>query len=176
LDTGRRFVDKFPHNFLFAGLIHRALPNARLICLRRDPIDVCLSNYRLMVAQKSPFHDYVYSLADIGHYYLLFDQLIAHWTATLRPDRFMSLHYESLVANQELETRRLLDFCDLPWDGRCLAFHENTASVATPSLHQVRKPMFTTSIGRWRRYGDSLNPLIEVLKDGGLLGSTVWDA
>jgi hypothetical protein len=135
-----------------------------------------LNNFRLLFEEKTSFANYTYSLSDIGHYYLLFDQLIAHWSATLPPDRFTSLHYESLVTHQEAETRRLLEFCGLPWDERCLTFHENSASVSTPSLHQVRKPMFTTSIGRWRRYGDALKPLIDVLKEGGLLNEATEGA
>jgi tetratricopeptide (TPR) repeat protein len=164
-----RFVDKNPFNFLFAGLIHRALPSARIICLRRDPIDVCLSNYRLMFGQTSAFHDYAYDLGDIARYYVMFDRLMSHWSATLPPDRFMFLKYESLVSNQEMETRRLLEFCGLPWDVRCLAFHENRGGVTTPSMHQVRSPLFTSSIGRWRRYGDALSPMIEVLRQAGLV-------
>jgi tetratricopeptide (TPR) repeat protein len=159
-----RFVDKNPFNFLFAGLIHRALPNARIICLRRDPLDLCLSNYRLMFGQQSAFHDYAYDLSDIARYYVLFDRLMAHWSETMPPDRFMSLEYESLVFNQEMETRRLLAFCDLAWEPRCLAFHENRPGVTTPSVHQVRSPLFTDSIGRWLRYGETLRPVIDVLK------------
>ena len=164
-----RFVDKNPFNFLFAGLIHRAMPNARIICLRRDPMDTCLSNYRLMFGQTSAFHDYAYDLGEIARYYLLFDKLMAHWSQTLPSDRFMSLEYESLVHDQERETRQLLAFCGLAWDARCLAFHENRGGVTTPSMHQVRIPLFTSSIGRWRRYGETLDPMIDVLKPANLL-------
>jgi tetratricopeptide (TPR) repeat protein len=167
-----RLIDKNPFNFLFAGLIHRAMPNARIICLRRDPLDVCLSNYRLMFGQTSAFHDYAYDLGDIARYYVLFDELMTHWGRTLPPDRFTSLEYESLVSNQELETRRLLHFCGLPWDARCLAFHENLSGVTTPSVHQVRSPLFNSSIGRWRRYGETLTASVEVLKQAKLISQT----
>jgi hypothetical protein len=166
-----RFIDKNPFNFLFAGLIHRALPNARIICLRRDPLDVCLSNYRLMFGQTSAFHDYAYDLGDIAQYYVLFDRLMAHWTKTLPADRFMTLRYEALVAHQEGETRRVLAFCGLDWDPACLDFHQNRQGVTTPSVHQVRSPLFTSSIGRWRRYGEALAPVLGVLQPAGLLSA-----
>ncbi len=169
--SNRRFVDKNPFNFFLAGLINRALPNAKIICLRREAIDLCLSNYRLMFGQHSAFHDYAYDLRDIARYYVLFDRLIDHWRQTLPSSRFMLLDYESLVSHQEIETRRLLEFCDLTWEPRCLAFHENRAGVTTPSAVQVRSPMFTSSIGRWRRFGETLSPLIDVLKAAGLAPS-----
>ena len=167
--ASRRTVDKLPFNFLYAGLIHRALPNARIVCLRRDPVDVCLSNYRLLFGQGSPFHDYAYDLEDIARYYVMFDKLMAHWRTHLPADRFVELGYEALVADQEAQTRRLLTFCDLEWDARCLAFHENSAGVSTPSLRQVRNPLFKTSIGRWRKYGEALAPMIAILREAGLV-------
>ncbi len=164
-----RFVDKLPFNFLFAGVIHRALPNARIICVRRDPVDVCLSNYRTFFSSGSAFHGYTYDLCDIARYYVLFDQLMAHWSEVLPEDRFMSLRYEHLVSDQESQTRRLLKFCGLAWDARCLDFHNNAAGLMTASIQQVREPMFTTSIGRWRKYGDALAPMIDILMEAGVL-------
>jgi tetratricopeptide (TPR) repeat protein len=164
-----RIVDKLPFNFFFAGVIHRALPNARIICLRRDPVDVCLSNYRTFFSPGSAFHGYSYDLCDIARYYVLFDRLMAHWSDVLPGNRFMSLRYEDLVSDQEAQTRRLLKFCGLDWDARCLDFQNNAAGLMTASILQVRKPMFTTSIGRWRRYGDVLAPMIDILTQAGVL-------
>ena len=164
-----RLVDKLPFNFLHAGLIHRALPNARIVCLRREAMDTCLSNYRQLFGQESSYHDYAYDLGDIAGYYIRFDRLIAHWRRTLPPDRFMELRYEDLVAAQEDETRRLLAFCGLPWNPRCLAFHENEAGVSTASVAQVRQPMFSSSIGRWRRYGPGVAAAEAVLAGAGLV-------
>lgn len=163
-----RFVDKMPLNVVYAGLILSALPNARIVCLRRHPMDACLANYRQLFATGFSYYNYAYDLADTGRYYLGFDRLAAHWRATLAPDRYTELAYEDLVADQEGQTRRLLDFCGLPWDPRCLDFHENAAPVATASSVQVRQPLYSSSIGRWRRYGQGLEPLRGVLEAGGL--------
>jgi tetratricopeptide (TPR) repeat protein len=162
-------IDKMPFNFLYAGLIHRALPHAKIVCLRRDPIDVCLSNYRQMFLPNSPFHDYAYDLCDIARYYVLFDNLIAHWRNSISADSFFELNYEALVADQEGETRRLLAFSGLDWDERCLAFYSDGAGVSTASAHQIRSPMFKSSIGRWRAYASQLEPMIEILKQAGLI-------
>lgn len=163
-----RFVDKMPLNVLYAGLIHRALPNARIVCLRRHPMDACLSNYRQLFATGFSYYNYAFDLADLGRYYLAFDRLVAHWREVLPPDRFTEVGYEAIVADQEGQTRRLLDFCGLEWDRRCLAFHENEAPVATASSVQVRQPLYASSVGRWRRYGDGLAPLRRVLEAGGV--------
>ncbi|MDO8901541.1 MAG: sulfotransferase [Phenylobacterium sp.] len=163
-----RFIDKMPLNFVYAGLIHRALPDARIICLRRHPMDACLSNFRQLFATGFSYYDYAYDLAHTGAYYGGFDRLVAHWRDVLPADRFTELAYEDLVADQEAETRRLLDFCGLDFDPRCLAFHENTAPVATASSVQVRSPIYATSIGRWRRYGPGLAPLRQALEAAGV--------
>jgi tetratricopeptide (TPR) repeat protein len=169
--TGRtaRFVDKLPHNFLYAGLIHRALPEARIICLRRDGMDTVLNNYRQMFAPGSYYHDYTTRLEDVAHYFVAFDRLMAHWREVLPADRFIEVNYEDLVADQEAQSRRMVEFCDLPWDDRCLAFHENVAGVSTASSAQVRSPIYATSVGRWKRYGDALKPAADILRDAGLL-------
>lgn len=164
-----RFSEKSPLNFLFAGLIHRALPNARLICLRRDPMDSCLANYRQSFATDFAYYDHVYDMAEMARYFVSFDALIAHWRQVLPTDRFTEVSYEAVVADQEAETRRLLAFCGLDWDPACLNFHENAAPVATASAVQVRQPVYATSIARWKRYGDGLEPMAAVLRDAGLL-------
>lgn len=162
--TVGRVIDKMPLNVLNLGLIHRALPNARILCLRRDPVDSALSNYRQLFATDFPFYDYAFDLADAGRYYALFDRLVAHWRATLPADRFLEVAYEDMVADLEGQTRRVLDVVGLPFDPACLSFHENRAAVSTASSAQVRQPLYATSVGRWRRYGDGLEPLLSALK------------
>lgn len=156
------FVDKLPHNFLFVGHIARALPRAKIICLRRDPMDTCLGNFRQLFALSSPNYDYSFDLMDVGRYYLMFDKLMAHWQA-LFPGRILQLRYEELVSAQEARTRELLAFCGLEWHPDCLQFERNEAPVATASLVQVRQPLTNAYIGRWRRYGDQMLPLADLL-------------
>lgn len=164
-----RVIDKMPLNVLNAGLIHRALPQARIICLRRHPVDSALSNYRQLFATDFPYYDYAFDLADAGRYYALFDRLVARWRETLPADRFTEVAYEDLVTDLEGQTRRLLDFVGLPFDPACLAFHENRAAVSTASSVQVRSPLYSTSIGRWRRYGEGLRPLLDALAEEGIV-------
>jgi len=154
-----RFTDKMPLNFFYAGLIHKALPNARIVALRRDPMDSCLSNYRQLFSTAYSYYNYSFDLSDTAAYYKAFADLMAHWRDVLPANRFMELHYERLVHAQEEETQRLLAFCGLSWDETCLRFHENTAPVSTASSVQVRKPLYSGSIGRWKKYGDRLNDL-----------------
>ena len=161
------FVDKLPHNFLFAGFIARALPQAKIICLRRDPVDTCLSNFRQVFDLRSPYFDYSYDLLDTGRYYLLFDRLMAHWQRVF-PGRILEIQYEELVAEQEPSTRRLLEFCGLPWDAACLSFEQNEAPVATASAMQVRDAMNRNSIGRWKQYEPQLSGLLQLLAEGGI--------
>jgi hypothetical protein len=162
-----RFVDKMPLNFFYVGFIHLALPNAKVICLRRDPMDTCLSNLRQLFALGFSYYNYAYDLGDIGRYYVLFDALISHWNGVL-PGKLLEVSYERLVANQENETRRLLQFCGLPFEPACLDFHANAAPVATASAVQVRAPLYTGAVGRWRRYGKVLDGLRAELLAAGI--------
>ena len=164
-----RFVDKMPLNILYAGLIQQALPNARIVCVRRHPMDACLSNYRQLFATSFSYYNYAYDLDDCGRYYLLFDQLCAHWRASLPADRYMEICYEDVIADQEGETRRLLSHCGLDWQDACLDFHNQTGAVATASSVQVRQPLYSSSIGRWKRHGAALDSLRAVLTQGGVL-------
>jgi predicted TPR repeat methyltransferase len=153
-----RFTDKFPGNFLYAGFIARALPSARIVCLRRHPMDTVLSNFRNLFAVSSRYYDYSYDLLDIAAYYARFDRLIAFWREVL-PGRMMEICYEDLVADQEGETRRLLTHCGLEWSDDCLSFHTNSAPVSTPSAAQVRQPIYTGSVARWKRHSEVLEPV-----------------
>jgi hypothetical protein len=163
-----RFVDKLPHNFLNVGFIAHALPNARIICLRRDPLDTCLSNFRQLFAQTSPYYDYSFDLMDTGRYYILFDRLMAHWRKVF-PGRILELHYETLVDSQETCSRQLLDFCGLSWDDACLGFEHNPQPVATASSTQVREPIHHGYIHRWKHYETELRPLRGLLRTAGIL-------
>lgn len=162
-----RFIDKLPHNFLYAGFIAKALPKAKIICLRRNPMDSCLSNFRQLFTLTSPFFDYTFDLLDVGRYYVLFDRLMAHWRQVL-PDRILEVDYESLVNAQESGSREIISFCGLSWDDACLRFHENAAPVATASAAQVREPMNRKSVDRWRRYEPQLGELMTLLRDAGI--------
>jgi tetratricopeptide (TPR) repeat protein len=166
-DGRPHFVDKRPHNFLCAGHIANALPDAKLVCVRRDPVDTCLANFRQLLARNSAHYDYSFDLLDIGRYYLHFDRLMAFWRDAF-PDRILEVRYEDLVAQQEAATRRMLEFCDLPWDADCLRFEENTAPVATASAVQVREPIYSTSVRRWRDYEPQLSGLLQLFDDAGI--------
>ncbi|WP_241233476.1 tetratricopeptide repeat-containing sulfotransferase family protein [Altericroceibacterium xinjiangense] len=146
-----RFTDKLPANFLYVGHIARALPMAPIVCLRRNPMDTIWSNYKNLFASQSAYYAYSYDLMDIARYYVRFDRLMALWES-LFPGRVLQLSYEQLVADQEGQTRRLLEHCGLEWDEACLSFHENSAAVATPSAAQVRRPLNADSVGKWRSH------------------------
>jgi len=162
-----RFIDKLPHNFLYAGFIARALPNAKIICLRRDPLDTCLSNFRHLFEQESYFYDYSFDLLDTGRHYVLFDRLMAHWQRMF-PGRILEMPYEALVESQEASTRRLLAFCNLPWNDACLHFENNPAPVNTPNAWQVRAPVYRTAIKSWKKYEPQLRELQELLTRSGI--------
>ena len=153
-----RFTDKLPANFLYIGHIGRALPNARIVCLRRNPMDTVWSNYKNLFASQSAYYAYSYDLMDTARYYARFDRLMVLWES-LFPGRVLQLSYEALVADQEGQTRRLLEHCGLEWDEACLSFHENSAAVATPSAAQVRQPLNAYAVGKWRVHEAALRPV-----------------
>lgn len=151
----RRVSDKMPDNFLRLGLIAMLLPRARIIHCRRGALDACLSCYFQNFAGR---HRFSTDLTDLGHYHHHYERLMAHWREVL-PGRVLEVDYEAIVAGLEEESRRLVEFCGLDWDPRCLAFHETERPVRTASQWQVRQPLFTTSAGRWRNYDKHLAPL-----------------
>ncbi|MBX3431674.1 MAG: sulfotransferase [Hyphomonadaceae bacterium] len=159
-----RFIDKAPSNFFLAPIILRTFPNARIICMRRNPLDSVLSNYKQIFPFDDRYYDYVYDLEWAAQKYVIFDQLISRWRDMLPPQRFMVLQYEDIVANQEDRTRDVLAFCGLGWDARTLSFHENAAGVSTPSVRQVRQAMNAQAVGRWQKYGAALDPARRVLE------------
>lgn len=163
----QHFIDKLPLNFIFLGLIKLALPNAKLVCLRRDPMDTCLSNYRQMFAVNFKHYKYNLDLLDCGRYYIQFDQLMQHWRKVM-PGAVHEVEYEALVGAPEQVSRDLLAYCNLPWEEDCLSFHQRKTNVATPSAVQVRQGIYTSSVNRWQSYGDAMQPLYELLKSAGL--------
>lgn len=157
-----RIVNKMPSNFLFIGLIYLTLPNARIIHVRRDPLDTCLSCYSQMFRRQP----YAYDLAELGRFYRAYEGLMDHWRKVLPDDFILDVHYENVVDDLEGEARRLLDYCGLAWDEACLRFYETRRPVLTASFAQVRQPIYRHSIGHWRPYRQMLQPLIEALDFG----------
>lgn len=160
------FIDKLPMNFMYLGLIKLALPNAKLICLRRDPMDTCLSNYRQLFATNFKPYYYNLNLIDCGRYYIQFDRLMRHWREVM-PGAVFELHYEALVAEPERVSKELLAHCGLSWEDQCLEFNRRKTSVATASAVQVRNDIYQSSVNRWQRFGDAMQPLYELLKSAG---------
>lgn len=156
----RRITDKLPANFLLAGLIHLALPEARLIHVRRDPVDTCWSCYATLFTAGQPF---AYDLAELGRYYRAYDALMAHWRRVLPAEAMLEIRYEDLVADLETEAKRLVAYCGLDWDEACLGFHRTPRAVRTASAAQVRQPIYRSSVGRWRDYEAALGPLLAAL-------------
>jgi tetratricopeptide (TPR) repeat protein len=153
-----RITDKMTENFLFVGLIHLTLPNARIIRMRRDPLDVCLSCFSKLFGGEQA---HTYDLAELGRYAQAFEELMAHWRHALPPGVMLEVGYEDLVADFEPNVRAILAHCGLEWDDRCLDFHQTDRPVRTASSLQVRRPLYKTSVGRWRKYGPLLAPLLE---------------
>jgi hypothetical protein len=164
----RHFIDKMPLNFFYAGIIRRALPNAKIICVRRHPLDTCLANYRQLFATNFPYYNYAYDLLDTGCYYLRFAALMEHWRGTLGGN-YCEVRYEAVIEDVEREARRLVEFCGLSWDPTCLSFHRSEQPVATASAVQVRQPIYKSSVARWRKYWQELAPLRRLFIEHGVI-------
>lgn len=158
------FIDKTPANFLYIGLIARALPNARIIHLRRHPMDSGYALYKTLFRMGCP---YSYDLADIAAYQLAHRRLMDHWREVL-PGRILDIDYERLVSDPETISKRIISHCGLEWQDSCLRFHENSSPSATASAVQVRQPIHGRSVGLWRRYAEQLAPLRAALAAGGI--------
>lgn len=158
--VAQRITDKMTQNFRFAGLIHLALPNARIIHCRRNPIDTCLSCFSKLF---DGYHPYAYQLEELGRFYRGYERLMEHWRSVLPQGVMLDVDYEDLVTDFELHARRIVAHCDLEWDDRCLAFYKTQRPVPTASMAQVRQPIYRRSIGRWRPYETMLGPLLEAL-------------
>jgi tetratricopeptide (TPR) repeat protein len=149
------FTDKMPNNFASIGLIALALPNAKIIDARRHPMDSCWGAFKQLFARGQT---YTYDLFELGHFYLEYDALMRHWEAVL-PGRVLRVDYEAVVLDQDAQTRRLLAHCGLPFEPECLRFHETRRAVHTASSEQVRRPLYTSGIGAWRRVAPHLREL-----------------
>jgi tetratricopeptide (TPR) repeat protein len=159
--AGERFVvDKMPANFLYAGLIYAMLPQARIIHCQRDPADTCLSCYSKLFTREQLFS---YDQRELGEFHRAYQALMAHWRTVLPASHFLEIAYETVVADTEAQTRRLLDFVGLDWSPACLEFYRTRRAVRTASVNQVRQPVYKTSAGRWRRYENQLGPLLAAL-------------
>jgi tetratricopeptide (TPR) repeat protein len=163
-DERPRFIDKLPFNFLYAGLIHLALPKAKIVNLQRHPMDTCFAVFKQLFRDAYPFS---YDLDELGQYYIAYHRLMQHWNAVM-PGVIHTIRYEALVADVESESRRLLEFCDLPWEDQCLRFHENRQASTTASALQVRQPVYASSVGKWRHHQRQLAPLQRRLEDAGI--------
>ena len=159
--TAARITDKMPHNFMNLGLIALLFPGARIIHCRRDPRDTCLSIYFQSFGW---LHPYATDQSHLGLYYRLYHELMLHWEAVIRLP-LMHVHYEEMVTDQERISRELVEFVGLNWDDRCLQFHRAKRTVATASYDQVRQPMYTKSMARWKHYEKHIGPLVEALGD-----------
>ncbi|MCB2183893.1 MAG: sulfotransferase [Desulfobulbaceae bacterium] len=163
--NGRQVTDKMPHNFIHAGMIRLLFPHSRVIHCRRDPMDNGLSLY--MQNFKS-LHPYIYSLKEIGEYYSAYHSLMSHWQQLL-PGFIHSVSYESLIHNPEQETKKLLKYCGLEWEESCLAFYKLKRYIKTASEGQADQPLYTSSIGRWKKYEEHLHQLRNVLQENGVI-------
>ncbi len=152
-------------NFFHLGVIALAFPQARVIYCRRDPLDLCLSCY----FQNFKEVDFAWSLEDLGHYYREHQRLLAHWKSVLPLD-ILEVRYEDLVACQNTVSRNMIAFCGLEWEDRCLTFHKNPRPVQTPSALQVRQPIYTRAVGRWKKYAKHLEALRRALGMAGPQG------
>jgi tetratricopeptide (TPR) repeat protein len=155
-----RFIDKMPNNFPNIGFLHLILPNAKIIDARRHPLDSCLGNYRQLYAKGQTF---TYDQTDIGEYFLQYQRLMDYWHELL-PGKILTVQYEENVTDLENQVRRMLEFCELPWEDACLRYYETDRPVRTASSEQVRQPIYFDSINFWRHYEDKLGELIEVLE------------
>jgi tetratricopeptide (TPR) repeat protein len=172
--TAERIVDKMPINFLYVGLIHLALANARIIHVRRDPVDTCFSCFSMLFVDDQP---YTYDLGELGRYYRAYEALMAHWRQVLPPGVMIEVRYEDIVDDLKGQAAAMVRHCGLAFEESCIAFHETCRPVRTASSPQVRQPIYRSSVGRWRAYEHLLQPLREVLEASDTVPSTPirWD-
>jgi Flp pilus assembly protein TadD len=155
-----RIVDKMPANYFWIGLLDAILPGCFLIHSRRHPVETCLSAYRLYFPQGLPWSS---DLKDLGKSYRQYTDYMSYWSSVLPKERLLHVRYEDMVTDFESQARRLIRFIDLPWDDACLRFYESERKVMTASVTQVRRPIYTDSINRWRKYEPYLKPLLDEL-------------
>lgn len=157
-----RITDKMPSNFYYLGLIHLALPGAKVVHTMRNPVDTCISCFSKLFAGEQ---NQTYDLAELGRYYRAYHALMAHWRAVLPKGSFLDVQYEDVVADTETQARRILEHCELAWMPQVLDFHRTERPVKTASARQVRQPIYRSSVERWRNYETFLGPLLKELGD-----------
>jgi tetratricopeptide (TPR) repeat protein len=157
----RRTVDKLPSNFRHAGLLHLALPRARIIHCMRDPLDTLFSVYATLFSGRQ---DFAFDQREIGRYYRAYERLMEHWRSVLPPDVMLEVRYEEVTGDLRIQAQRMLAFCDLPWNDAVLRFHETHRPIRTASFHQARQPVYTSSVGAAQRFRTYLEPLIGELE------------
>lgn len=160
-----RVIDKTPGNFLYLALIMAALPQARIVHVRRHPMDACYAMFKTLFRMAYPFS---YDLDDLGRYWLGYDQLMAYWRQMLPAERFLDVDYEALVDDQEVVSRALIAHARLGWEDACLHFERNQQPTLTASAAQVRQPIYRSSLGLWRKYETQLSPLLRKLEHAGV--------
>jgi tetratricopeptide (TPR) repeat protein len=156
----KHITDKMPQNFTAVGFIHALFPNAKIIHIKRNPLDTCLSCYTKLFSKGQ---EYSYDLAELGQYYQDYKHIMAHWRRILPANAWLEIEYEAIIANLETEAKRLIAYCGLDWDPVCLAFYQGRRHVRTASFMQVRQPIYSSSVNRWRRFEKELKPLISAL-------------
>ena len=163
-DQAQRIVDKFLNNYKHIGMLAVLFPQARIIHCRRHPLDYCLSCFQTPLSG----HPYTADLGHLGAVYVAYERLMAHWRDVLEIP-MLEVQYETLVTDQETITRKILEFCGLGFDERCLRFYEGTRTVLTASYDQVTQPIYSSSVGRYRGFEHHLGPLKEALAEGAIV-------
>lgn len=158
--NARHITDKMLYNFMYIGMIRLILPDAKIIHCLRDPVDTCLSIFKNFF---TGLHEHAYDLRELGGYYNLYQDWMEYLNGLL-PGHIFNITYEDIIANQESETRKMLEYCGLPWDEACLSFHKTARPVRTASSEQVRRPIYNSSVGLWRRYEKKLGSLLKTLQ------------
>ena len=166
LAGGQRYtIDKLPFNFRYCGLIHKALPKAAIVHLTRDPMDTCYAVFKTLFINAYHFS---YQLEELAEYFVAYRRMMDHWHAVM-PGAILDVRYEDLVADPQRQCERLLEHCGLPWEDEVLDFHRSTKASTTASAVQVRKPIYRSSVQKWRNYARELQPVLQRLREAGLV-------
>ena len=160
----KHFTDKLPFNFQYCGMIRRALPNARMIHIRRDPMDSCYSIYKALFLSPYP---YSYDLEELAAYFVAYYRLMEHWRLAM-PGAILDVDYEDIILDHEKEIRRIIDWCGLPWDPACLDYRKTRKAITTLSAPQVRRGIYSSSVGKWRHFEQQMAPVRKYLEQANI--------